>query len=90
MAVLLLSVISFFLGWPFPSGLRAVSDRFPALLPWAWGVNGCASVIGVVLGKALMVGIGFRMMMIVSCVLYVLAVVTFQTTFGGRATKKTG
>lgn len=88
LAVLLLSLISFFLGWPFPSGLRVVSDRFPALVPWAWGVNGCASVIGVVLGKALMVSIGFRMMMIVSCVLYLLAVITFQMTFRGRGTKR--
>ena len=81
LAVLLISVISFFLGWPFPSGLRIMARRFPKLVPWAWGINGCASVIGAVLGKCLAVSIGLRMLMFAACALYLLAIFTFHMGF---------
>ncbi|MGD2126022.1 MAG: hypothetical protein PVG99_08080 [Desulfobacteraceae bacterium] len=82
LAILLISVLSFFMGWPFPSGLRVLARRFPRLMPWAWGINGCASVIGAVLGKYLAVSIGFRWLMFVACALYLLAVTTFYAWFG--------
>ena len=75
--VLLISLLAFFLGWPFPSGLRVMARKFPSLVPWAWGINGCASVIGAVLGKCLAVTIGFRLLMFSACVLYFLAIVVF-------------
>ena len=76
--VLLISLLAFFLGWPFPSGLRVMARKFPSLVPWAWGINGCASVIGAVLGKCLAVTIGFRLLMFSACVLYFLAIVIFH------------
>jgi len=83
----LLSVLAFFLGWPFPWGLRLLAKRFPGLVPWAWGVNGCASVVGAVLGKFLAINLGFRNVMAIACLLYVLAVLIFQWRFG-RGTKQ--
>ena len=77
----LISVPSFLLGWPFPSGFRATMRLFPSLGPWAWGINGCASVIGAVLGKVLAMGIGFRALMGLALVLYLLAVMTFYVAF---------
>ncbi|MBW1887045.1 MAG: SAM-dependent methyltransferase [Deltaproteobacteria bacterium] len=73
-AILLLSLPAFFLGWPFPSGLRVMSEKFPGLIPWAWGINGCASVIGAVLGKCLAVSIGFKLLMFMACFLYFIAI----------------
>jgi spermidine synthase len=84
LAMLFLSVLSFFLGWPFPSGLRVLADRFPNLVPWAWGINGCASVIGAVLGKYLAVSIGFRPLMFTACFLYLLALITYHFAFNKR------
>ena len=81
LAFLLLSILSFFLGWPFPSGLRVMAKKFPGLVPWAWGINGCASVIGAVLGKCLAVSIGFKLLMLSACALYLLAIATFYITF---------
>jgi hypothetical protein len=81
LSVLLLSLVSFFLGWPFPSGLRVMAKQFPSLVPWAWGINGCASVIGAVLGKCLVVSIGFRLLMFSACILYFLATVIFYAVF---------
>jgi hypothetical protein len=73
----MIAVLAFFMGWLFPSGLRSMAREFPGLVPWAWGVNGCASVIGAVLGKCLAVSVGFRMLMITAWVLYLVAVLLF-------------
>ena len=81
LAILFLSVLSFFLGWPFPSGLRVLAASYPSLVPWAWGINGCASVIGAVLGKCLAVSIGFRALMVTACFLYLLALLTYHVSF---------
>lgn len=81
LAGLFLCVLSFFLGWPFPSGLRILSEKHPDLVPWAWGINGCASVIGAVLGKCLAISIGFRFLMGIACLLYLLALITYHFAF---------
>ncbi len=81
LSVLLLSLVSFFVGWPFPAGLRVMAGKFPGLVPWAWGVNGCASVVGAVLGKCLAVSIGLRLLMFSACILYFLATVIFHVGF---------
>jgi len=44
-SVLLIAPLAFFMGMPFPLGLGKVSYNRPLLVPWAWGINGCASVI---------------------------------------------
>ena len=79
--VLLLLIPSFLLGWFFPSGLHILAQKHSDLVPWAWGVNGCASVIGAVLGKSLAVTIGYNFVMIIACLLYALAVITFYISF---------
>jgi hypothetical protein len=54
----LLLAMGFFMGMPFPIGLR--KNRDPALVPWLWGVNGAASVLCSVLATvvAMASGIG--------------------------------
>jgi hypothetical protein len=81
-------VLSFFLGWPFPIGLRETSGRYPSLVPWAWGVNGCASVIGAVLGKMISMSIGLRLTTGVAALLYVSAALVFRFTV--REPRKSG
>jgi hypothetical protein len=70
LGVLLLSVLAFFLGWPIPTGLRILYRGFPRLFPWAWGINGCASVVGTVLGKTLALTFGLQTVMFMACGLY--------------------
>ncbi len=84
LALLFLSVFSFFLGFPFPSGLRILAERHPGMVPWAWGINGCASVIGAVLGTCLAVSIGFRNLMFTACILYVVALLTYHFSLKKR------
>lgn len=42
----LLGPLGFAMGMPFPTGLREVGAWGGAIVPWAWGVNGVASVLG--------------------------------------------
>jgi hypothetical protein len=67
----LLGALSYFLGMMFPTGLLRVS---PQELPWAWGVNGCFSVIGAALAGVLAMEFGFRAVLLAAAALYAIAV----------------
>lgn len=45
-SALLLAPLSLVMGMPFPTGLRQLGERAPAMVPWAWGMNGVFSVLG--------------------------------------------
>jgi spermidine synthase len=45
-AVAVVAPPSFLMGMPMPLGIRGLARRAPALIPWAWGVNGATSVTG--------------------------------------------
>ena len=68
--VFFLAPLGFFMGMPFPIGLQVVSDRQRSFIPWVWGVNGVASVIAPVLGSLLSIWMGFRIVMVLSLLLY--------------------
>ena len=84
LTVVMVGSLAFFLGWPFPVGLRETSGQYPSLVPWAWGINGCASVIGAVLGKMISMSVGLRMTMLIAAFLYLLSVIVFDFTFRER------
>ena len=48
-AFVLIAPLATLMGMPFPRALARLDAVDPSLLPWAWGINGCASVIGAVL-----------------------------------------
>ena len=72
-ALALLGPIGFPLGMPFPLGLKALGGRAPALVPWAWGINACASVVSASLATFIALHIGFTPVLGCALVLYVLA-----------------
>ena len=57
--LLLIAPPAFLMGMPFPIGLTSLGNKASGLTPWAWGINGCASVIGAILASLLAVEIGF-------------------------------
>lgn len=69
----LIAPLGFFMGMPFPLGLGKVSRRKPALVPWAWGINGCASVISSALAVIVAISWGFTVVGILAILLYILA-----------------
>ncbi len=72
-AFLLAAPLAFFMGMPFPLGLATLQQTRPNLIPWAWGINGCASVLSAILAVLLAIEIGFNGVMLCAVVLYVMA-----------------
>jgi len=69
-AVLLLSVLGFLMGIPFPTGIRWAGRRQPTVVPWLWGINGVTSVLGSALATALAIHVGFRLTLFVAALVY--------------------
>ncbi len=82
LALLTIAPLAFFLGMPFPLGLRRVTTAKPDLVPWAWGVNGWASVLSAVLATLLAVHLGFTAVVAAACGLYVVAGLVAPRTAG--------
>jgi hypothetical protein len=77
LAVVLIAPLAFCMGLPFPLGLRRLADRSPDLIPWAWGINGCASVISAVLATMLATHVGFAAVLASAVGLYALAAIVY-------------
>ena len=58
-AVGALAPLSFLMGIPFPSGIRIMGILSPNLVPWAWGINGCVSVLSSILSLMIALWLGF-------------------------------
>jgi uncharacterized membrane protein len=65
------------MGMPFPLGLADTAIGAPELVPWAWGINGCASVLSAVLATLLAIHFGFSWVVILALVLYGIAAGAF-------------
>lgn len=76
-AAALVAPLGFFMGVPFPLGLSALAAKTPALIPWAWGINGCASVISAILATLVAIQFGFSLLMLFSLVLYGITAFSF-------------
>jgi len=61
------------MGHMFPTGLRLVGAAEGALVPWAWAVNGFASVVATVAAPLVAMHVGFSRLTIVAVVCYALA-----------------
>lgn len=77
-SLILIAPLAFFMGLPFPLGLRWVAEKMPEFIPWAWGINGCASVISAVLATILAIHFGFTVVVILALTLYGLAAVILR------------
>lgn len=77
MKILLAGVIialpSFFMGMPFPIGLKIVDAIKKSNVPWAWGINGCVSVISASLAAIIAVEMGFMAVMLFAALAYGIA-----------------
>lgn len=72
-ALAIVAPAAFLMGLMFPLGLRRLAATAPELVPWAWGVNGCASVISAVLATVLALHWGFTAVVLAALALYWLA-----------------
>ena len=72
-ALVLIAPLAGLMGLPFPLGIRRVAGESEDLIAWAWGINGCASVISAVLATMLAMHLGFTTVILMAVALYLLA-----------------
>jgi len=65
--------IGFFMGIPFPTGIGLLGQRYTSLIPWAWAVNACFSILAPVLTVAIALTAGFNTVILLSSVAYLFA-----------------
>jgi spermidine synthase len=81
LSLILIAPLAICMGMPFPLALSTLGDNTEdqgqAYIPWAWGVNGCASVISAVLASILAIHFGFTMVVIIAIILYFFCLLLF-------------
>lgn len=72
-SVALIAPLAIAMGMPLPLGLRRVASTADDWIPWAWAVNGCASVAGAVLAMLIALHAGFVVLIMAALGLYLVA-----------------
>jgi SAM-dependent methyltransferase len=81
-SIVLIAPLAFCMGMPFPLGLSRVATAMPGFIPWAWGVNGCASVLSAILATILAIHFGFTVVVGMALMLYCLAALSLWRPLG--------
>ncbi len=69
-ALALIAPLACCMGMPFPLGIARVAQQSADFVPWAWGINGCASVISAILATILAIHVGFTGVVVIAALLY--------------------
>lgn len=77
-SVMLTGLLAIPMGMPFPLGIARLGEQAPSLVPVAWAINGCASVISAVLATVLAIHFGFTVVLLIAFALYVSALAAFD------------
>jgi len=67
------------MGMPFPLVLRQLGQTRADLLPWAWAINGCASVVAGPLATLLALAAGLPIVLLVASACYAVAALLART-----------
>jgi hypothetical protein len=73
LSLLLIAPLAFLMGLPFPLALGEIKSTAAALVPWAWGINGYASVISASLATLIAIHFGFTAVILSAVAIYLLA-----------------
>jgi hypothetical protein len=87
LSLALIAPLALFMGMPFPLALARLRPTAPHLVPWAWGINGCASVLSAILATLLAMTFGTRVVVFTAAALYLIAGAAF---LGRRASEPAG
>ena len=72
----LIAPLAFFMGMPFPLGITLLKPHSPNLTAWAWGINGCASVVSAILAPCLAIAYGFNTVILLAIGVYLISGLT--------------
>ena len=78
-ALVLQAPLAFLMGIPFPLGLLLLSRHAPLLTPWAWGINGFASVIATSLTVCIAISFGHSVVLLIAIGLYLAVAISTGT-----------
>ncbi len=74
--VMVMAPLGYLMGLPFAGGLQILERVDPALVAWAWAINGCFSVISAVLAVMLALAWGFSVVLWLGAAAYAVALVS--------------
>ena len=69
-SVALIAPLAFVMGMPFPLGLKRLAEGAGDFIPWAWGINGFASVLSASLATLLAIEFGFTTVLFLAVAAY--------------------
>ncbi|MGD8681768.1 MAG: hypothetical protein PVJ33_15465 [Lysobacterales bacterium] len=78
----LIAPLAYCMGMPFPLGLGRLAQQAPEFIPWAWGLNGFASVVSAPLAVLLAIESGFATVLLAALSLYLAAALVFVPRSG--------
>ena len=81
LAVVILIPPGFVMGMPFPLLVRRLEASYPERIPWAWGVNGFASVVGSIGAVILGMTAGYTFVLLFGVLCYLLAALSTMGTW---------
>jgi len=87
LSVALIAPLGFCMGMPFPTGLSQLAAGPRNLVAWAWGINGCASVISAILATLLAIHFGFNAVILIALACYLAAAASFPEPTAGNAVR---
>ncbi|ODB89889.1 hypothetical protein A3194_09930 [Candidatus Thiodiazotropha endoloripes] len=75
--ILLIAPMAICMGMPFPLAIAAMKRNRADQIPWAWGINGYASVISAGLSTVIAIQYGFKTVLLCAILLYLTTLMTF-------------
>jgi len=72
LTILLIAPLGFFMGFPFPLGIRAINKE---LIPWSWAVNGSASVLSPILAILIALYTGYNFVFVLAAFIYLFGLI---------------
>lgn len=77
-SVALIAPLAMCMGVPFPTAMTRLAGTAEAAIPWAWAINGFASVVGAVLATLLAIHLGFAVVILLAVLIYAVACVALM------------
>lgn len=69
-SIALIAPLAMCMGVPFPTAMTRLADTAEEAIPWAWAINGFASVVGAVLATLLAIHLGFAAVILLAVLIY--------------------
>ena len=85
--VAMLIIPGILMGMPFPLGLSVVSQFGQSIIPWVYGVNAVASVLGTILVILVAMRLGFTVAIAGASVLYMTALILLWPLLSRSSTR---